>query len=183
MVCGDSKLKLVSRNTQLMILMPRIPTRWELRKLISIANYQFGAPVGSSLFDSKTRITCSRKTGRIRHIYRAGKLVATLRPTDGLFALTLIGAKALLNRDESSNFVMVRNDVSDYIRKGGDVFAKHVVNSSAKLHPAEEVITIDETGSLIGVGSALLSGTDMMYFKRGVAVKVRRGIENSTSVS
>jgi predicted RNA-binding protein (TIGR00451 family) len=73
------------------------------------------------------------------------------------------------------NLVTVQNDVSEYIAKGGDIFAKHLVSASEGLRPAEEVIAIDEGGHLLGVGSALLSGNDMKYFKRGVAIKIRRG--------
>jgi predicted RNA-binding protein (TIGR00451 family) len=157
--------------------LPKLPTAVELRKLINIANYQFGPGVGKSLFDLKTRIGCSKKTGRIRHIYRGRKLVATLRPTDGLLALTLEGASLLLKMRNPPNVVTVRNDVSEYIRKGGDVFAKHVVKAPDRLRPAEEVIAVDEEGRLLGVGLAVLSSNDMRYFKRGVAIKIRRGVE------
>jgi len=73
------------------------------------------------------------------------------------------------------NLVTVQNDVSEYIAKGGNIFAKHIVNASEGLRPAEEVIAIDEDRHLLGVGSAVLSGNDMKYFKRGVAIKIRRG--------
>jgi archaeosine-15-forming tRNA-guanine transglycosylase len=34
---------------------------------------------------------------------------------------------------------------------------------------------VDERGGVLAVGRALLSGEEMKAFKRGVAVKVRRG--------
>jgi len=34
---------------------------------------------------------------------------------------------------------------------------------------------------LLGVGSAHLSGKDMKYFKRGVAVRVRRGTDEKAN--
>lgn len=79
--------------------------------------------------------------------------------------------------DKAPNLVVVQSDVADFVRKGGDVFAKHIVRADANLRTAEEVIVMDEEGALIGVGRAVLSGYDMSFFKRGVAVKVRRGIE------
>lgn len=175
-VCGGSKLKLVSRISPLVILMPKPATPIELRKLISIANYQFGPGVGDLLFNPKTKIASSKKTRRIRHIYHGRQLIATLRPTDGLLALTLQAASMLLAKLKyPPNLVTVQNDVSEYITKGGDIFAKHIVSAPERLHPAEEVIAIDEDGHLLGVGSALQSGNDMKYFKRGVAIKIRRG--------
>jgi len=156
----------------------RVLTPLQLRKLIGIANYQFGKGAGSLLFNRDVRIVCSRRTGRIKHIYKNKQLLATLRPKDGYFALTPHGAKLLLSGSENPpNVVVVLNDVSGMIKRGGDVFAKHVVRAAESLRPAEEVIVTDDDGLLIGVGRAVLSGGDMKYFRRGVAVRVRRGVE------
>lgn len=158
--------------------MPLLATPIQLRKLIGVANYQFGMRVGQILFKPATRIACSRKTGRIRHIYRGQKLVATLKPTDGLLALTVHGANLLLKQMKAiPNNVTIQNDVSDFIKKGGDVFARHVASAPRDLRPSDEVIVTNQDGQLLGVGSALLSGEDMMHFKRGVAIRIRRGID------
>jgi len=77
------------------------------------------------------------------------------------------------------NIVVVQTDVSEFIKAGGDVFAKHIVRADGNLRPAEEVIVTDENGGLLAVGRAELSGNDMKFFKRGVAVKVRRGIDET----
>ncbi len=156
------------------------PTRLQLRKLVGIANYQFGRGTGSVLFNKEVRIECSKRTGRIRHIYSGRKLIATLRPKDGYLALTPHGASILLSKlKEPPNMVTVEDDVSDVVKAGGDVFSKHVVHANVNLRPAEEVIVTDERRQLLGVGRAVLSGTDMRYFKRGVAVKLRRGVGES----
>jgi len=160
--------------------MPSRATTVQLRKVIGIANYQFGPGVGAVLFDRSSRIACSRKTGRIRHIYRGEKLLATLRPTDGYLALTPHGARILLNKmTVAPNIVMIQSDVAEFITKGGDVFAKHIVRAADTIRPSDEVIVINESGDLLGVGSSLLSGNDMKYFKRGVAIRVRRGTDES----
>jgi predicted RNA-binding protein (TIGR00451 family) len=156
------------------------PTFPQLRKLIGVANYQFGKNVGSVLFNRDVKVTCSRRTGRIRHVFRKNQLIATLRPKDGYLALTIVGAKLILSRTKDPpNLVIVQNDVSEFIRTGGDVFAKHIVGADRCLRPAEEVIVVDENKHLLAVGRAFLSGNDMQYFKRGVAVKVRRGVDDS----
>jgi 7-cyano-7-deazaguanine tRNA-ribosyltransferase len=143
-----------------------------------VADYQFGRGAGAALFGKEVRIVCSRRTGRIRHVYRNGKLIATLRPKDGFFALTLGGAEVLLAKMKSCfNLVVAQNEVAEYIRVGGDVFAKHVVRAGENLRPGEEVIVASEDAGLIGVGRTLLSGREIGGFKRGVAVKVRKGVE------
>jgi len=151
----------------------------QLRKLIGVANYQFGRGVGSAMFNKNVRVICSRRTGRIRHIFKDNRLIATLRPKDGYLALTTDGAKLILsNTKKPPNLVVVQNDVSNFIRTGGDVFAKHVIRADEELRPAEEAIVTDENNYLLAVGRAVLSGNDMKYFKRGVAVRVRRGVED-----
>jgi predicted RNA-binding protein (TIGR00451 family) len=153
------------------------PTHSQLRKLIGVANFQFGNNAGELLFGREIQVECSKRTGRIRHVYRGNRLIATLRPKDGYLALTPLGASVLVSKQRHPvNLVVVQNDVADMVKAGGDVFAKHVVNVDETLRPAEEVIVTDENGTLLAVGSAVLSGNDMKYFKRGVAVKVRKGV-------
>jgi 7-cyano-7-deazaguanine tRNA-ribosyltransferase len=146
---------------------------------MGVVNYQFGSDLGS-LFGRGIFVTCSRRTGRMRHVYKNGKLLGTLRPKDGYLALTIDGARLILRGTKHPpNLVVVQSDVADFIRAGGDVFAKHVVDADEELRPAEEVIITDQSGELVGVGRAVLSGYDMRFFKRGVAVKVRRGVSES----
>jgi predicted RNA-binding protein (TIGR00451 family) len=158
-----------------------IPTLAQRRKLVGIGNYQFGNGVGQILFGKSVRIECSRKTGRIRHVFVNDQLIATLRPKDGYLALTTHGASIILSRAKNPpNIVSVETDVSEAIQAGGDVFAKHVVRADPELRPADEAIVTDQRGALLGVGRAVLSGVEMMDFKRGVAVKLRRGVEADT---
>jgi predicted RNA-binding protein (TIGR00451 family) len=73
--------------------------------------------------------------------------------------------------------VVVQDDVADFIKAGGDVFAKHVVRADESIRPAEEAIVTNQEGLLLAAGKAVLSGHDMGFFKRGVAVRVRRGTD------
>jgi predicted RNA-binding protein (TIGR00451 family) len=141
-----------------------------------VADYQFGKGTGTRLFPESVKIVFSKKTGRIRYIYLEGKRLATMRPTDGLFSLSIAGAKRVVEKTRSAKcLVAVRNDVSKYIAEGGDVFAAHVVKADDDIRSRDEVIVLDEDGKILAVGRAVLSGEEMKAFKRGVAVKVRRG--------
>jgi uncharacterized protein with predicted RNA binding PUA domain len=148
----------------------------ELRRIRSIADYQFGRGTGVGLFPKGVEIVHSKKTGRIRYIYLEGERLATMRPTDGLFSLSIAGAKRVVERARSMEYrVTARNDVSKYISEGGDLFAAHVVKAGNGIRSRDEVIVLDEDGKILAVGRAVLSGEEMKAFKRGVAVKVRRG--------
>ena len=147
-----------------------------LRRIRSVADYQFGKGVGVKLFPDSVKIEYSKRTGRIRYVYLNGKRLATLRPTDGLFSLSIAGAKRIVeNACDAKCFVTVRKDVSKFIAEGGDVFAVHVVDADGEIRPKDEVIVLDEDGNVLAVGRAVLSGEEMKVFRCGVAVKVRRG--------
>ena len=147
-----------------------------LRRIRSVADYQFGKGVGVKLFPENVEIVRSKRTGRIRYVFLIGRRLATLRPTDGLFSLSIAGAKRIVEDVSSARcLVIVQDDVSKFIAEGGDVFAKHVVKADISIRPKDEVIVVDESNSVLAVGRAVLSGEEMGVFQKGVAVKVRRG--------
>jgi uncharacterized protein with predicted RNA binding PUA domain len=147
-----------------------------LRRIRSVADYQFGKGVGEKLFPENMEIAYSKRTGRIRYVYLNGKRLATLRPMDGLFSLSIEGAKRIVESGVLAKcIVAVKNDVSKFIADGGDVFAVHVVKADNEIRPKDEVIVVNEKSEVLAVGRAVLSGEEMKAFKVGVAVKVRRG--------
>jgi predicted RNA-binding protein (TIGR00451 family) len=148
-----------------------------LRRIRSIANYQFGKDTGKKLFPDEVKIVYSKRTGKIRHVYLDRELLATLRPTNGLFSLTIKGAKRTMkNVKKQRLWVKVTAEAEPFIAKGKSVFAKHVVDVDSEIRPQEEVAVINEKNEVLAVGRAMLTGKEMKTFKRGVAVRVRRGI-------
>jgi predicted RNA-binding protein (TIGR00451 family) len=148
----------------------------DLGRVRSVVDYQFGKGVGAVLFPERVKISYSPRTGRIRYVHLDGKRLATMRPTDGLFSLSIAGARRIAEGAGSANcFVTVKNDVSEFVADGSDVFAVHVVKADDEIRAKDEVIVINENNRVLGVGRAVLSGEEMKIFKRGVAVKVRRG--------
>lgn len=147
----------------------------DLERIRSIANYQFGRGCGEIIFPEGVVITYSKNTGRIRHIYLDDILLATLKPTDGLFSLTLAGGARLLHCPCFRSIVKIKDEISEFISKGRSVFAKHVVEADEVIRPGEEVVIVNSNREVVAVGKAILNGREMLTFKTGVAVKVRRG--------
>ena len=145
-------------------------------RIRSVADYQFGRSVGAVLFPEGVDVAFSRKTGRIRYVFLKGERLATMKPTDGLFSLSLAGAERIV--EHTRCVVVVRDDVANFIADGGDLFAAHVVSVDDDVRARDEVIVTDRAGRVLAVGRAVLSGGEMRAFKRGVAVKVRRGVES-----
>jgi len=149
----------------------------DVYKIRGVVNYQFGGDVGGRLFPDGVKITYSKRTGRVRCVYLDGRLLATLRPADGLFSLTVFGAERLVSILERPRLrVVVMDDVRAFVLDGRDVFSKHVVAADEGIRVGEEVVVTDRDDKVLAVGKALLTGREMLVFKRGVAVKVRRGL-------
>lgn len=152
----------------------------ELRRIREIASYQFGANVGEALFPDDIEIEYSSRTGKIRFIYSQGELLAVLRPTDGMYTLSIAGAERLIHGGMAAGFtVMVIDDVSEVIAEGKNVMAKHVVEAGISIHPGDEVIVVDLGSKVLAVGKAVLTGSEMQVFNYGVAVRTRRGRKKS----
>lgn len=148
-----------------------------LKTLRRIVDYQLGKGAGDALFTKNVEIVFSRTTGRIRHIYINGKLLATLRPTDNMFSLTVEGAKRLARKASLERlWIKVSDDAAPFIAKGKSVFAKHIIHADEEIRPQEEIIVLNKSGKVLAVGKAVLTGREMKMFKRGLAVRVRRGV-------
>lgn len=148
-----------------------------LRKIRCVADYQFGKGVGEKIFPDGVSLTFSRRTGRVRYVYLDGELLATLRPSDGFLSLTINGAERLMETGCSEKMlVKVQDEISPIIERGRNVFAKHVIYADEDIRPREEVIVVNSGNKILAVGKALLSGREMKFFKRGVAVRVRKGV-------
>ena len=147
-----------------------------LKRIRSIADYQFGRGVGARLFSENVEILYSKATGKIRYITLNGIRFATLRPTNGLFTLSIKAAQRIVEKAGFAQcFVRVQTDVTQFIAKGSDVFAAHVLKADEAIHAKDEVIVTDENGNVLAVGRAILSSSEIEAFKTGVAVKTRHG--------
>lgn len=128
------------------------------------------------MFPRTVRIVRSPHTHKIRHIYDEDNLLATLRAKDGYLALTMQGGEVLRRIFRPPRLrVKVLSGVEEFVRKGGDVFAKHVVSADPEVRPEEEVLVVGRRDRLLAVGRSFFNAEEMLSFRVGVAVKVRHG--------
>lgn len=149
----------------------------DLEKIRAIADYQFGHGAGAILFPEGTRIEYSRNTNRPRHVFLGDVMLANYRPNDAMFTITIAGAERLNPLPDFNGYVVVVDDVLDFIVQGKNLFAKHVVEAGQGIRPDDEVIVRDSSGNVAAVGKAVLTSEEMTRLKNGQAVNVRRGRE------
>jgi uncharacterized protein with predicted RNA binding PUA domain len=152
-----------------------------LRRIRTIADYQFGRGAGKGLFPEDCTFTRST-TGRIRQIYLEGVRLATVRAQDGRLTLSIEGARRLHHTLPFPTYrVTIQGDVAEFPRKGKNVFARHVNTADREIRSGDEVLVVTDQDELLATGAAVLSGEEMLHFKYGVAVKVRQGCESTCS--
>jgi len=163
------KLKIVSLNE-----IGRKSEDYDIRKIKSIANYQFGRGAGNALFDGKIEIRRSKTTGKIRNVYCNGKHVVSMRASDGFFTLKAEGGRRLHRFFSYPKMrVVVSGEAEPFIKEGRNVFAKFVVDACKEIRPYDEVLIVSKDDELLAIGQCLMNREEMLDFERGVAVKTR----------
>ncbi len=147
---------------------------WIKRKLRAVLTYQWGPEVASMVNLEGLIIDISRSTGKIRHVKLGSEIIFTLVPTTGLFTATYEGGFQLLKHNLDSKYIVRLDDeVREYVADGKSALAKFITHANPNLRAGEEVVVVDSSNTLLGVGKALLTGREMIAFQRGVAVNIR----------
>ncbi len=145
-----------------------------LKRIRTIADYQFGKGAGDILFPDDVEFQMST-TGKVRQILLDNNRLATVRAHDGMLTLGMTGAKKLHELKEfPRNRVVVNSDSAPFVAMGKNAFAKHVVAVDPEIRAGEEVLVVDENDNLLATGKTMLCAIEMLVFKKGMAVEVRQ---------
>jgi uncharacterized protein with predicted RNA binding PUA domain len=148
-----------------------------IKRVRTIADFQFGKGVGMALFPEEVAFRLS-KTKRIRYVLLEGERLATIRAHDGRLTLSMKGSKRLKTAlPAPSCRVQIDENVTEFVEAGKNAMAKHVISADPTIRPGEEVLVVKAGDELVARGTALLSGKEMLAFNYGVAVNVRKGRE------
>ncbi|MCX9075071.1 MAG: pseudouridine synthase [Candidatus Methanoperedens sp.] len=149
-----------------------------LKRVRTIADYQFGKDTGEVLFPDSVEFQFSN-TMKVRTILLDGKRIATVRARDGMLTLSMAGAGRLHGFIKfPGRRVVVNSDASPFVAKGKNAFAKHVVAADPEIRAGQEVLVVDEKDNLLATGKAVLSAVEMLAFKKGMGVEIRSGSES-----
>jgi uncharacterized protein with predicted RNA binding PUA domain len=156
----------------------RRATPEEVKKLRYIANYQFREEVAHYLIPEDIYVKISRNTGRVREVLSdEGIRIASIRASTYTFNLSLYGA-SILHKVTKKLRVVITSEVAEDVVKGSSIFSRHIMSVDEDLRAGDEVLVVDECDNLLCVGRLVLSPYEVMFFTRGVAVKLRecRGV-------
>lgn len=149
-----------------------------LKRVRTIADYQFGKGAGDVLFSDNVEFKMS-STKRVRQILLDGKRIATVRAHDGMLTLSVFGAGKIHGHVTSpGQRVVVNSDAAPFVAKGKTAFARHVLDVDPEIRYGQEVLVVDEDDKLLATGKTMLSALEMKAFEKGTGVDVRGGINS-----
>jgi predicted RNA-binding protein (TIGR00451 family) len=160
----------------------KVLNNYTLRKIKAISDYQFGPKITDILFKNEDTINFqySKNTGRIKHVLSDNDLILNFRPNIGLFTLTLNSALSIIKAIPSPTLrAVVLNEISEFIKKGRNVFCKHIVDIDSDLRAFDEIVVVNQKGELLGIGKIMLPIPYIKSFTTGLAIKIRKGVNKS----
>ena len=152
----------------------------DLLRAKATAAYQFGKESADALFKGEIELIKSRKTGKIRNIISDGEHVLSLRAPDGLYTLRPEGAQRLLKILPSPKMRCISmDDAVPFVSNGRNMFCQFVTDMDPEIRPMEEIIIVDKDDNFLATGRAILTFDELKSFKKGIAIKVRSGSDDS----
>ncbi|MCP4762317.1 MAG: hypothetical protein GY870_11095 [archaeon] len=160
------------------------PKKLVINKILNILEYQFNKPILNKFLmdEMNVEIEFSKKTGKMKYIFFKGERLLSYKSNVGLFSFSQYAAKLLHKSSIFPDFrVKVMSEIEDFIIEGKSVFSKHVLDIDKNLRIGNDVLVVNEKDDLIGVGKLLIPPLLYHGIPTGVAVSVRKGINNKNT--
>ena len=105
-------------------------------------------------------------------MYKNKKLLATLRARDYVILPHAIASD--IHSKTKKWRVVVDKEAVPFVKQGKNVFAKFVRDCDSDIRSGMEILVVDEKDNLLGSGRAKMCAREMIDFRRGLAVSVRK---------
>ena len=88
--------------------------------------------------------------------------------------LKLNGARDLMEKGAYKRIIKIKDDVVEVLRnKKGSILRPGIIEFTDDIEERDDVIIVDESGRVVGVGLAVVSSKDIKNMEKGKVVKVR----------
>ncbi|MEM2891312.1 MAG: phosphoadenosine phosphosulfate reductase family protein [Thermoplasmata archaeon] len=160
----------------------------DIARIRSAIDSQFGPGTGLSAIPEGRVVLLNKAPDidRMDEVILDGEVVGALRFTlsGGERFLLRPRAAQRIARSAKRGWVRVDAGASKAIReKSASTLAVGVIDCDPQIAPGAEVLVLDETGTAVSVGTAKMTGPQMMERPRGTAVKTRWVVDTSEEIS
>ncbi len=155
--------------------MRRRATDGEIARMRGVLSYQFNEAVALALIPegSEVEVEVSSK-GKIRYVFVDHTRLLTLRPTDGLFSLSLDAARRIVKAVDPPRFRVIVRGETELM---GSVLIPEVIDIDPLLRPGDEVVVVDRRDNVLGVGRLRIPRALLAGLVRGEVVRIRKRVK------
>lgn len=145
--------------------------------ILSLLKYQYAVPDQALKQLLPLKVLKARKSQRLKEFSREGERWATIRASD----MYIVPAEPLArwlakHLPAASMTVRVDDEAEEFVRNGKTVFNRFVTYVDPELRPGDEALVRNENNELLGWGQLLAPSAEVFQYKRGMAVRTRKGI-------
>jgi predicted RNA-binding protein (TIGR00451 family) len=141
-----------------------------IRKLIKIADYQYGLGSGNKLFVEGIK-TKRNQTGTKIKIFnkKNNESIGRFDFRTGQIKLSINGVKKLLPFEENINYLIFDGEKI----KGSNLFRPGVIDFSPNIMPESNVFVLNKTKQkIIAVGNAIIGSNNIKNTKKGIVAEI-----------
>ncbi len=141
-----------------------------LRKLIKIADYQYGVDSGIKLF-TEGITTRKNRTGTKFEIFKANSndFMGIFDFRKGQIELSLNGANLLFPFDDNGNTIIFDGDTIT----GSNLFRPGIIDYSSNIKPNSNVFILDKSKQhIIAIGNSVIGSNDIRNTKKGLVAEI-----------
>ncbi len=150
---------------------------YDIEQMRSIIDKQFGPGCGKDVVKDGHIVLLNKAPAldRMEEIIIDGKVIGSLRYDldKGWTFLARMPAARDLQKVASKGRVVSDNGAVGPILNDSNLLAPGVISTDPDLQPGDEALIVNESGLAFAVGTARMSGLDMVAHKKGMAVKIR----------
>jgi len=148
---------------------------------------QFGKGLGQKIIEDNKIILLNKAPyfDRMDEIVLDGAIIGTIRYNISRdistweFIPRIEGAKRIVKYN-CYKWIRIAKDAEPFIRKGANVLAPGVIEYDPSIEKGEYVIVTNPDSEAVGIGISRISGDEISNRKKGMIIKSKRGILNST---
>jgi len=140
------------------------------RRLIAVADYQYGAGTGKILFSH--HIKTKGKYPRNIQIFRDKMLLATYLSSTGFLSLQPESAQEIIN------YSLVNLEFAADKISGSSIYAPGCEKADETIHPSDEIFIV-HSNQVLGTAKALVSGHDMNKMLSGALAEVKKKVKKT----
>ena len=143
---------------------------FNVKRALMIIAYLYGWGAAVKVAELKPEVAYNPVLKRVKHVKAGGRVLFSIRASDGLLIPTIDGARLVDSR------IVVSREAAKFASEGRNIPAK-AIKGVVNVVQNMDAAVVDEDGNIVAVGRLLVSPGELNGLSRGFVVKVRHHVK------